>query len=310
MMRGGTTFPGQSTFFRHKWVNGWYLFWLVSLPVSAMVIAELLSVDMNSGEGVSHMIGYSVRFAIPLIFIVIAASASQRLFPGPFTTWWLRNRKYLGLCFAVAMAWQGLFIFIMSNWFRDYYYADIYLLRDEIEGSVGYVFLAVMVATSFRFGRRRLTQQQWKFLHTSGVYFLWAYPFSVYWWNLSYYTDPQLIDHILYWAGFVAVALRIAAWGKHRMQVSGLDLNVIQAPAAINWLGIAIIIAGLVAAATGLHWQAATTEFLTGTEWSANLELWLPFWPFEPFLPLFAIALGTMLATSSGRSEASPSRVV
>lgn len=310
MMPDGTTFSDQRAFFRHKWVNGWYLFWLVSLPVSALVIAEMVSVDMTSGEGVSHMIGYAVRFAIPLIFIVIAASAMQRLLPGQFTNWWLRNRKYLGLCFAVAMAWQGLFIFIMSNWFRDYYYADIYLLRDEIEGSVGYIFLAAMVTTSFRFGRKHLTSKQWKFLHTSGVYFLWAYPFSVYWWNLSYYKDPQLIDHLLYWVGFLAVAVRIAAWGKQRMRASDSGLNVIQAPATINWLGIAIITGGLIAAATGLHWQAATTGFLTAPEWSANLELWLPFWPFEPFLPLIAIALGTMLATTTGRGETSATHVV
>lgn len=308
--------PDESAFkdgralFRHKLLNGWYLFGLVSLPVSAMVIAEMVSVDMSSGEGVSHMIGYAVRFAIPLIFVVIAASAMQRLFPGPLTNWWLRNRKYLGLSFAVAMAWQGLFIFIMSNWYRNYYYSDIYLLRDEIEGSVGYIFLAAMVVTSFRFGRKHLTAKQWKFLHTSGVYFLWAYPFSVYWWNLSYYEDPQLFDHLLYWVGFLAVVVRIAAWGKQRVRVVNSATAAESTPTALRNLGAAIIVGGLFAAATGVYWQAATTAFLTGREWSANLELWLPFWPFEPFLPLFAIGIGTMLATTTVRSEASLTRVI
>jgi len=36
---------------------------------------------------------------------------------------------------------------------------------------------------------------------------------------------------------------------------------------------------------------------LTTPEWSADLVLWLPFWPFEPFLSLFIIGLGTMLVT-------------
>lgn len=293
----------QPSAFKLKIVNGWFLFALVSLPISAAIVAELLRVDMASGKGVSHMIGYSVRFAIPLIFIVIAASAMQRLFPGPFTNWWLRNRKYLGLCFAVAMAWQGLFIFIMSTWFRDYYYAEIYLLRDEIEGSVGYIFLAAMVATSFRAGRKYLSARQWKVMHTCGVYFLWAYPFSVYWWNLSYYNNPQVIDYVLYCCGFFAVAVRIAAWGKQRGGLAapaGADTRTITAP---KILGTAIIIGGLVAAATGLQWQSAVSGFLTSPEWSAKLELWLPFWPFEPFLPLLVIAIGTMLATTSLHGE-------
>ena len=54
---------------------------------------------------------------------------------------------------------------------------------------------------------------------------------------------------------------------------------------------------GLVAAATGAQWRVAVSDFLTAPEWSANLELWLPFWPFEPFLPLLIIGFGTMIAT-------------
>ena len=293
----------RSSLFTHRLINGWSLFWLVSLPISLLVISEALAVDMTAGEGVSHMIAYSVRFAIPLIFVVTAASATQQLFPGPFTTWWLRNRKFFGLAFAVAMAWQGLFIFIMSNWFRDYYYADIYLLRDELEGSVGYLFLAAMVATSFHAGRKRLTPQQWKVLHTAGIYFLWAYPFSVYWWNLSYYDNPQVLDHVLYWAGFLAVAVRIAAWGKRRRRAATRAAAAVPKSTASRFVGAVLIVAGLFAAATGQYWQEAVTEFLTGPAWSANLELWLPFWPFEPFLPLLTMFLGTLLATRSGQLQ-------
>jgi hypothetical protein len=71
-------------------------------------------------------------------------------------------------------------------------------------------------------------------------------------------------------------------------------------------LGAVLVIGGLVAAATGALWQQPATDFLTGPQWSANLELWLPFWPFEPFLPLFAIALGTQVATRTRPLERVP----
>ncbi len=266
-----------------------------------MVIA-MMGVDLSTGAGVSTMIGFSVRWAVPFIYLVVAVSAVQILFPGPFPMWLLRNRKYIGLCFAVAMAWQGVFIFMMSNFFHEYYYADIYLLRDEIEGSVGYIFLTAMVVTSFRFGRKYLTHKQWKLLHKSAIYFLWAYPFSVYWWNLYYYENPQAIDYLFYWSGFLAFALRIAAWGKKRLQVVKKIAPQSSIPVAFKVSGGAMIAFGLFAAATGLHWQEPVTEFLTTPKWSADLVLWLPYWPFEPYLPLFIVGLGAAMVTKARSS--------
>jgi len=282
---------------KNRVINGWRLFWLVSIPMCIVMVIAMMGTDMSTASGVSHMIQYSVRWAVPFIFLVVAASSVQILFPGPFPMWWLRNRKYIGMCFAVAMAWQGTFIFMMSNFFRDYYFEDVYLLRDELEGSVGYIFLAAMVVTSFRFGRKYLNPTQWKLLHKSAIYFLWAYPFSVYWWNLSYYENPQPIDYVFYWSGFLAFVLRIAAWGKTRQQAAKKNVPVSSTPLIFKALGGAIIAFGLFVSATGLHWQEPVTAFLTTPKWSANLVLWLPYWPLEPYLSIFIIAIGTMLVT-------------
>jgi len=279
---------------KNKAINEWRLFWLISVPMSLVIAIEMLGTDISTGPGVSTMIGYSVRFAVPFVFLVVAASSVQILFPGPFPMWWLRNRKYLGLCFAVAMAWQGTFILIMSVFFREYYFEDIYLLRDELEGSIGYIFLPAMVVTSFHFGRKYLSATQWKLLHRSGIYFLFAYPFSVYWWNLSYYENPQPIDYVFYWSGFLAFTARIAAWGKKRQQAAERST-----PATFKILGGVIIAFGLFVSATGLHWQKPVTAFLTAPKWSADLVLWLPYWPFEPYLSLFIIGLGAMLVTKA-----------
>lgn len=273
----------------HRAVNGWPLFWLISLPLCAIMVQETLASGLATGADISTLIRFSVLWAVPFIYIVLAASAVQTLFPGSFTNWWLRNRPKFGLCFAVAMTWQATFIYIMSNTYRDYYYEDVYLLRDELEGSVGYIFLVAMVFTTFPFGRRLVNQQQWKLIHTAGIYFLWAYPFSVYWWALYYYGEPRLLDYVYYWAGFSAFALRIVAWGKIRQQQNdGSSLF-------FKLSGYGVILAGLFLAAAGL--QEQLTGFLTATAWSEQLVLWLPFWPFEPFLSLALVGLGTFLLT-------------
>tara|TARA_R110002096_G_scaffold415163_1_gene616629 strand:+ start:15616 stop:16545 length:930 start_codon:yes stop_codon:yes gene_type:complete len=297
-----------------KTINEWRLFFIIATPISLIIFVAMMEVDLSDGEDVSHMIAYSVRWAVPFIYLVVAASSFHVLFPGPFSKWWLRNRKYIGLCFAVAMAWQGLFIFIVSTFIRDYYFEEIYFFRDEIEGSVGYIFLAAMVLTSFSFGRKYLNAAQWKLIQKGGVYFLWAYPFSVYWWNLYYYptlepfADPRLIDYIFYWAGFLAFALRIMAWGKQRQQVAQKNVPGQSTPFLYKTLGTVLILFGLVASATGYYWQKQITGFLTGPAWAEEIELWLPFWPFEPFIPLMIVGLGTLLITQVRSEATTPTR--
>ncbi len=282
---------------KNKAINKWRLYWLVAIPMSIAMIIAMMGADLTTGPGVSAMIQFSVRFAVPFIFLVVAISSLQILFPGPIPAWLLRNRPYIGMCFATAMAWQGMFIFIMSNIYREYYFNDVYLLRDELEGTVGYIFLAIMVVTSFDFGRKHLNLKQWKLIHKSAIYFLWAYPFAVYWWNLFIYKNPLPIDYVFYWSGFLAFALRIAAWGKQRQQAAKRTVPSMRTPFGLKVLGGAIIVFGFFVAASGLYWIEPVSAFVTAPKWSADLVLWLPFWPFRPYYSLFIIGLGAMLFT-------------
>lgn len=291
------------TMISHRWLNAWGLFFILSIPMSLMMVYETLQVDVQTAAGVSAMIGYSVRVGVPFIFVVAATSALQKLFPSIYTAWLLRNRKYVGLCFAVAMAWQALFIAIMSIWFNDYYYEEVYLLRNELEGSTGYIFITFMTLTSFQFVKQTMSRKQWKILHLTGLYALWAYPFAVYWWNLFYYEDPALIDYIYYWMGFLAFSLRIAAWGKMRRQRATLET-----PPLNKFAGGVLMVIAVVLGATGLQWQDPVTTYLTNPAWSAELYLWLPYWPFEPFFPLMVLGLGTYIFTLS-LTEAKPAHV-
>ena len=96
-------------------------------------------------------------------------------------------------------------------------------------------------------------------LHKSGIYFLWAYPFSVYWWNLSYYENPQPIDYVFYWSGFLAFALENCGLGQESAIAGGARETTpdSQHTARVQkYLGATVIIAfGLFVAATGLQWQ-------------------------------------------------------
>jgi sulfoxide reductase heme-binding subunit YedZ len=272
-------------------INGWALFRIITVPVSVVLAIATATADLTTGAGVAAMVQLSVRFAVPLLYLVFAASSLLVLFPGPFSRWLLRNRKYLGLAFAVAMAWQAVFILWLVIGYTDYYVNEIYVLRDVIEGVGGYAFLLAMTVTSFPQTRKRLRPRQWRLLHLSGIYFLWAYAFSTYWWALYYYGNPVLLDYVFYWSGLAAWTLRAAAWGKKRLKAAaGTD-----APGSLRlasrFAGLALLAAGLAVAAFGSAWQRTAADVLYGYTLTRLPELYLPFWPFEPFLPL-AVMLG------------------
>lgn len=282
-----------------KAINEWSLFSLIAGAVSIVVVTAMLRTDLSSGEGVSSMIQMAVRCAIPLLYVAFAASSIRMLFPGPFGLWLLRNRKYIGLSFAAAMAWQLLFIVWLTGVHTDYYLKEVYVLRDAIEGVIGYSFLIAMTITSFKFGRKHLSPKQWKLLHKIGIYSLWIYAFGVYWWALYYYPDPLFIDYVYYWGGFLAWGLRAAAWRKKRRQQEQKKDPRSSTPPVFMLAGNVTIMIGLIVIGTGLVWAKPTMDILSGYAVTRLPELYLPYWPFEPYLPIFLIALGALLTTKS-----------
>lgn len=281
-------------------LNKWGLFWLISGPISLAMVIAMTTRDLASAPGVSSMIQLSVRCAVPWLYIAFAASSIQTLFPGPFSRWLLRNRKYIGMCFAAAMAWQGFFILWLVTGHTDYFVNQVYVLRDAIEGVVGYAFLFAMTVTSFPRGRKLLKPRQWRLLHLSGIYFMWAYAFSVYWWALHYYSNPVPLDYIYYWAGFAAWVARATAWSRKRGKAAAKAPRQVGTPALARMAGAILIGGGIVAASIGSAWQGAAEAHLYGYAITRIPELYLPYWPFEPFLSLAVIMLGLYLLGSSG----------
>ena len=203
---------------RHKAVNGWTLFSIVVVPMCLAALLAMTAVDLSSSLGVSSMIQFSVRLAVPWLFIAFCASSLVAIFPGEFSRWVLRNRRMFGLCFASGMAWQLFFIVWLVVGHFDYYMEEAYDYLSLLEQVPGYVLLIAMTITSFRFGRSQLSPKQWKILHTGGIYFIWFVVWTTYWFELFYYDDIQFIDYLYYWAGFTAWALRMAAWTLKRMR--------------------------------------------------------------------------------------------
>ncbi|MDJ0879172.1 MAG: hypothetical protein QNI86_11205 [Halieaceae bacterium] len=285
---------------RNPAINEWKLFWLIAAPMALYMVTAMLVRDLATPEGVSSMIQTSVRWSMPWLYLAFIASSLVALAPGEPSRWLLRNRKIMGLLFAAGMAWQISFIIWLVGWHTEYYVDEVYVLRDVIEGLVGYSFLLAMTVTSFKRGRQMFTPKakQWKLLHKTGIYFLWAYAFGTYWYSVFYYDNPDWVHYLYYWLGVAALSLRIAAWVRKQ---SAEDTDTQPALAAA---GSVVILLGVIGAATGSQWENLAHTNLEGIAWAMPLELYMPYWPFIPYLPMFALAAGAYLIVRARRTEA------
>lgn len=277
--------------FNHSQLNGWNLLGWVSLVLAIIVIIPLTEIDRSNPAHISEMIATSVRTAVPWLFIAFAASSLVALFPSDLTKWIMRNRKFFGLCFAVGMAWQLLFIvwFVFGSY--DYYMNEAYSIHSLVEQVPGYLVLFAMVFTSFKPGRKMLSNKQWRILHKGGIYLLWGVLFSTYWYELYYYTDIQVIDYVYYWMGIGAWLARIAAWtkkrGSHKQykmdsgKQSPLPLVNLIVALSLTAIGLGMIISGDVWASEVLR---ITPQLFMG-EWLEH------FMAFIPVLPLYLAAV-------------------
>lgn len=281
-------------------INQWNLFWLITLPISTVMVFAMISADLSSARGVSSMIELSVRCAVPLLFVTFAASSINVLWPGSFGRWILRNRKYVGLSFAAAMAWQLFFILWMLTWHTEYYVQEVYALSDVIEGVGGYFLLISMVVTSFKFGRSRLSAKQWKLLHTVGIYWLWTYAWITYWWYLFYKGQPVVLDYVYYWAGFMAWGLRMAAWTRKRWPKVTEASTTSEGSQLVYLLPGAVVVAiGLMGVTVGSPWGKQVYEFGFGVPALNTIGVYTPFFPFVPYYPIIVMMLGALLILKS-----------
>lgn len=189
----------------------WPLFWILAAAISAVMLAGISVSDPNDPDHAIDLIRLSVRVALAPFLVAFTASALHQLRPSPLTRWMLANRKYFGLAFTVAMAWQFVFILRaelpepLFHWYNSY-------------GIATYAAFTLMAVTSFDAVRRRVPRQIWRRLHKTGVYLIWLY-YAVLAYGPASFLDPKPLHFVLLVAVLSAYALRLAAWSKSRRPV-------------------------------------------------------------------------------------------
>ena len=147
----------------------WRLLGAISTVLVLLSLAALaLSPDV---EGMRSIIRLTARTSLVLFCMAFIASPAWKLFPSRWTGWQLKNRRYLGLGFAVSHGIHAIAIVSFATLDPSGFQAAS--TGNPAAGIIAYAFIILMSATSFDRSAAWTGRLAWKILHTSGMYYIW-----------------------------------------------------------------------------------------------------------------------------------------
>ncbi|MEZ4884259.1 MAG: hypothetical protein R3E32_05920 [Chitinophagales bacterium] len=151
----------------------------VTVGLSIMIFLSFFMVLGFNEVSTREAIKWSARISFLLFCSAFVASSLHHLLQNIFSAWLLTNRKYIGISFAIIHLIHLKFLLILQYYFHPVF--DLAAKTSIAAGSIAYLFIVLMLLTSFSFFAQYLTTRQWKILHTVGGYWIWSIFMSSYW---------------------------------------------------------------------------------------------------------------------------------
>ncbi|MBI2741623.1 MAG: hypothetical protein HYX38_34450 [Rhodospirillales bacterium] len=152
-------------------MNGWRLVGTLSLLLGAMTLGLAASHGWDV-EGVRLAIRATARTSLVLFALAFTASALAELVPSEATRWQRRNRRYLGISFAVSHFIHLGAILTLASLDRELFWKLTNVTTIVLAGTA-YLFIAAMTTTSFDSTAKWLGPRKWRLLHLIGGWYIW-----------------------------------------------------------------------------------------------------------------------------------------
>lgn len=149
--------------------------WPVAVAITAgltLMLALLMPMAGSQSDALRLAIRATARSSLLLFLLAFSAASLVRLTKAPLAGWLLRNRRQLGVGFAVSHLMHLVAIVWLAK--SDPLLFDALTTpASYIFGGLGYVFIVAMLATSFDATARALGPKLWARLHTAGIWYIW-----------------------------------------------------------------------------------------------------------------------------------------
>ncbi len=152
-------------------IHGWRLVGVLSVLMGAMTVGFIAGHGWDA-EGIRLAIRATARTSLVLFVMAFTASALADLLPSEATRWQRRNRRYLGVSFAVSHFIHLGVILALASVDQALFWKLTNISTIVLAGSA-YLFIAAMAATSFDRTAAWLGPRKWRLLHLVGGWYIW-----------------------------------------------------------------------------------------------------------------------------------------
>lgn len=188
--------------------------WALVKTIVLVSIVFFIAIFLWGGfteESNRQAIRLSARISAILFCLAFAASAFHQLTQNSFSFWIFRNRKFFGISFAIIhLIHLGFLVLLQAEFHSVFIIAKTSSL---IGGGLAYLFLVLMLLTSFPRFAKYLSRTNWKRLHTVGGYWIWFIFFKSYWKRA--FPEAEYIPLVILF--LIVLALRLwQLWEKRK----------------------------------------------------------------------------------------------
>lgn len=181
----------------------------IILSVAVILAAFLFAaytMKLNYVETLPYVMRPTAWLAFALFTAAFTASSIRILFRNNYSKWAMRNRRHLGLSFAlVHFVHLGL---VLSN----LAFTEATRTAGQLSGGgLAYAFLFLMTITSNNASVRKLGAKNWKRLHKVGSYYIWLIFIGR---SLPHALEEGITYAAIPAICFIALGLRMMAYQK------------------------------------------------------------------------------------------------
>jgi len=145
------------------------LFFLI-LGLSILISLAITWTNGFGEESVRMNIRWTARVSLICFCLAFISSSLLTLKRNNFTLWLVTNRRYFGILFAIIHLIHFLFVFLLHQYFTTIFAVES--IGEFGFGGLAYVFLVLMLLTSFSPFKRMISMTNWNRLHKIGSYWI------------------------------------------------------------------------------------------------------------------------------------------
>ena len=151
-------------------LEGWALTYWTAVIVLSMSALILFFYGWNDAS--FHLaMRMTARISFLLFFLAFTASSLNRLWPTKSTQWLRRNRRYIGVSFAVSHTVHLALIVTIAFAIPEPFRSELRVAGLAL-GAIAYGFIITMALTSSNRAQTWLGRGKWQVLHRTGGYFI------------------------------------------------------------------------------------------------------------------------------------------